>query len=1095
MDVISWRNKAIGHGALGYDDDPQIKKEFHALTEALTNSLRQCLADFSVLRLERRTLEIGGVQNETDVFLYLVTPQQVEGICLFPFIVLIGSNIYFLDGYSNGKGQTDLLCYSQGDKISIKKSNNVCRVGEEIALLHQKYQYEFNKRKLINELEIENSRPDEDYFLGQAEESLIEGFGIKDSVKTDYLQKWINEKLKSDKGVYLFQAYSEAGKTIASMQLEGRINNAITFHDTTVKVIYINDVNCRTGYLLDSIQRVMSCGKDGRHILRGNSKPVFRESNNAEDAKAMMAEYLNKMKRLLEKIKECNAKLILVIDGIDEVIQTDVDFFDYIPESKLLDSGIHILITSRLDEELSEEKRARLHQVVFDDNLVKRYRDEDINHMQHSYIEKQAPKLSEEQIRWIIEIGGDSFLQVHLAIFMLRNRMVSPDIFSEKHRISLTEYFLKYLVQMYSENSRNILLCVLYLLARDGKGRDLSTIAYQIGEDGVTFLLVGILYDLRPLLKVEHHVVNVFSVNHQRTGDAILQFIEQQNKIETVECGLIQCWKNRFENIIYWDEERLHQYKDEKEYVQAMDDMLEIDPQEFYFLSMFFVHPLSKKMELWNELLSPSRWPCILGKIYAWSNEYLRTKEWNSDGQLLASNMADFIERQINYQETVLGDSNPAKWAIWTICKAFSNWRYWLADLIREDKLRELLERKSEMNQCYDVLIYLYEDGLRLNGQAEQRQISQSYYNFLILIEEGILNLLRELEAFYSELGEEVGCSVYREKLSEIQRNSVKRWDSKMNDYADKEILYHLYGSARKYDIEGNQWRSDACLQQARELKEKLRQKPQDEFIELDFQKEELWLSFIRLCPKEITMEARVKPEALKVSLELTKLLECEAALLREAGDEGHRDDKLSDDMRLIADSFSNYAMKSMLKDTRNAFQMSQLANHIYDLMTIRMQGYYLLQRLNVITVFGLLSKRIGDVSQHETCVCWYLEQRDMIKGLIKMRVGKICEEAERNTWLMDSMAAPYEDRLKEEIMYEIFHKNFFEISENTSGKIFVRCKKNKYSQAREGKGNRIWVKYKKKYCNNCEYQDCPAHKGIHEVCLDRSLLDDSGHS
>lgn len=1088
-DVVAWRNERIGHGALGYDDSPDMKKEFLIILEALTSCLRQCLCGFTSMKLECRNERTDEDSEISSV--YLVIEGQSIDLCLFPFMIYHEQNIYFFDGFVSGKGECDLLCYPLGKKISSKKNGDLQILSKEITLLHQKYQHESNKRNLINELVKDTSCLNEDIYLRQAEEYLIEAIKIKDSVRTDYLQKWVNEKIKSEKGIYLFQAYSEAGKTIAALQMEGRINNKISFHAVTVKVIYINDVNCKTGRILDSIQNVMSCGNKGELLFRGGSKPILMEVEDIESRKKILADYLNQMKKLLEQLKQCESKLLLVIDGIDEVIQSELDFFDYIPEAGALDTGLYILLTSRLDEELPSEKRIKLHQLNFDDILVKNHQNDEIIRMQKDYIKKQMPELSDDHFSKIIETGEDSFLQIHLAIFMLKNRMATLDILGNVNQNSMTDCFLKYLVQMYSGRSRELLLCVLYLLARDGESRSLDMVAYQIGEKGIPFLLVGILNDLKVLLTVKHYHVNLFSVNHGRTGDVIIGFMEQQGNREYTEQRLIQCWKERIEDIAYWDEETLYQHKDQKEYDKALDQMMEISPQDFYFLSMFFTHPLSKKMELWNDLFTHHVWCFTFQKLYAGPNGYLRTKEWAVNNRILAVNIADFIECQIKYQKTILRDDSNAMRIPWFICKAFSDWRFWLTDLKRENHLNEFLEEKSEMNQCYGILLHFYEEGVKTVNQEQRGHLGQGYYNFFVLIEEGILRLLQQLVEFYSELQKNSISQKYSAKICEIQKKSVKRWDPKMNEYSDKELLYHLYFNARMHEWQGEGDQSDYCLQMAHKLKENLKTYLEDEFRQLDVEKEEVWVELVREIPKEETMTAKVKSEVLLLTQKLVILLEKEVKILRKEEDEGSRDDRLSEDLRQIAGDFNYCAMRSMMGDRQKALQLSSAANHLYELMTLRMQDYYLLQHVDVVAVYGLLTKSMGDMVHHEEVVHWYLLRRDVIKGLIKKRVGRVCEEAEHNTWLLDGMAAPYENKSEEEVKQNIFHEAFFELHEEKTDKIFVRCKGDHYSQARESKENekRIWVKFKKKYCNFCEYYDCPAFKGIHEVIIDREAM------
>lgn len=1107
--VIDWRNRVIGHGALGYADNYNNRNEFHQILDGLTMHLRQYKDVY-------QNIEFGlqdGVRNEFCILQGCAIPPKImemedsfeinsvvvrDGtftISMYPFILWYKQDVFYFDSYSSDKKYTDIISYTLGEKETIRKQHPLFETCEKVAILHTICQEEGRKRDLRGLLKNENAFVENGAYLSEMEKWLLESYSMKDSIKTEYIQKWLQEKVKEKKGIYLFQAHAETGKTVAAMQLEGRINNGISLGNTTNKVIYINEANCQVGYILDKIQLAFTTGMGGENIIRQSNPLFILPTKGKERRKQQLANYLNGMRKKLMEVGRCAKKLLVVFDGVDELSDDELDFLEYIPRKEQLDEGIYILLISRTNEEMSSKKIYALNQIVFDDILVKQENDVDIEDMHRRYINKQLPVLSGHEQEVVYSLGKKSFLQIYLVTFMLKNQMLDiSEIDDYQNTNMLVSKYLEYLKNLYSNIDIELLETVLYLLASDMQSRTLQSISYQIGEEQISFSLMGVLRDLRAILDVKHGIAKTFCINHDNKKNAIFSFLEKEAEVPVIEQNLIQTWTERFNCISYWSEEELLQY-DNEEYTKHLEDMMEVFPEDVYFLHMFFNHPFSYKVGLWERMLDPKIFLFILEKFFAGPNDYLETKEWENASMQLADSIGDFLERQwghISDEET-----KTLIRFMKQISYAFSLWRGWFSRQRWEGGISEFKNSTSVMHCIYQNVEKFYID-LKTMIEDEYRQnMPQSIYNFLILLENALLHMVDEFIDFSIEIDLHNQATFWTKKKSILVEESVKQYDSKMEKYVTFQKITSLYQRIRVMKKDSNLVEIKEISRKINELEKQLQLYDLSRFEALRLEREKMFSELISWEVEDVRTFEHIPMQVIEIAKQLSNVTKQQIDIVRQEKNEGKRSDEVSESVRIIADVCNGFVTMGMVinpeANLKSALKLSEIANDLYEQLSPRMQNYYLLQRVNVVGNYIMLLHRAGKKRERDKYLQWYIEQREEIMDLIHMRVGKICEEAEHGTWILDSLVAYCNHESVEDVHNKIFYTNYFEVHRNSENELRVRCKENCFSTKTQQAENGLRVKFFKKFCNKCQYVDCPAYKGIHEVVIEEpyDIIDD----
>lgn len=480
-DIIKWRNDEIGHGALSLDDDKDFQEDIKSkllLIKIFLDKNAEVLKAISVNN-DNLTISYG---NDFQTSL--------------PFFNIINEKIYFFDSYLSRKQKTHQLNYCFGKKI-ITKVND------------------FDNFITMNEINNRDSKLSssavDDVRLAEEENKLDKLEESNDFIQPTYLINWLRESIeKFSKGKILLQMQRGTGKSLFCKALDQLALNKINLgDDILIRAYYINDIYRNSlsdfaseiGYFILNKKIVSNNLVD---VFKGNLPDLTNESSK-EDFAYMLNWY---------KQKYDAEKLLLIIDGIDEIPQKDgKSIFDILPEEEELDDGIYILVTARTDEEITNFTKEQLCRLDFEDKkIIQKDSQENIGTLK-SYIGKYKLANSDIQIKDLIQKADYRILYLNMLKEILLTCKVNLDDIPSNEQI--IDFYLQEVKKKYGEKYFQTIFDILIILASQLEELTIKEIAYLNSDSSISLKLIANLFDLRGFIKkTRSENGNKFSLNH-----------------------------------------------------------------------------------------------------------------------------------------------------------------------------------------------------------------------------------------------------------------------------------------------------------------------------------------------------------------------------------------------------------------------------------------------------------------------------------------------------------------------------------------------------------------------------------------------------
>lgn len=505
--IIKWRNDEIGHGALSLDDDQEFQDDIKAKLLILKKFLDDNFDLISTINFD----------TESKIVSY------GESQCSFiPFFKEVDKKIYFFDSYLSRKQKVHQLNYCFGKKLisEIPDFDNFIS------------SYEMTKREeQLSTCDIEEVR------LAEEEKQLDILESSTEFLKPNYLVDWMKSCLSNyDKGKFLLQMQRGTGKSLFCKALDQLALNEIELHDDIlVRSFYINDVyrNSLGDFASEISFFILNKKLESKNIVdvfKGNIPNISIDSN-SKDFSNLLSWYKNRYDV---------EKLLLIIDGIDEITQSDdKTIFDILPELEDLNEGIYILVTSRIDEEITKFSQDNLKNTNFQDNLaIKKDSLENIEILKN-YINKYKMATCESQIEDLISKSDYRLLYLNmLKEIILSTNVNFEDIPSNEQII---DFYLQEVKKKYGDKYFQTIFNILIILASQLEELTIQEIASLNNDSKVNLKLIANLFDLRGFIKkTRSESGNKFSLNHI----TITQYINEKYQNE-----IIEYLKNSYQNI------------------------------------------------------------------------------------------------------------------------------------------------------------------------------------------------------------------------------------------------------------------------------------------------------------------------------------------------------------------------------------------------------------------------------------------------------------------------------------------------------------------------------------------------------------------
>ena len=479
--IIKWRNDEIGHGALSLEDDKEFQNDIINKIKLIKKFI-----DDNIDILENINIDI---EN-------LTISYKNSSCSIYPFFNITENKIYFFDSYLSRKQKTHQLNYCYG-----KKRVSTIEVFDNFITINK---IEERDKKLSN-YEINDVRLAED-------ENRLDRLELSDDfIKPIYLIQWLKKIIDtSAKGKILLQMQRGTGKSLFSKALDQLALNKINLNDDIlIRAYYINDIyRNRLRDFSSEISHFILNKEIQSNILvdkfKGNL-PIITTDSTKEDLASMLNWY---------KQKYDVAKLLLIIDGVDEIPQSNnKSIFDILPTNEQLDDGIFILITSRTNDEIVEYTRNNikaLNYIVKKEVLKKSDENQSIL---KSYINKY--KLAKDDIQITQLINKADYRILYLNI--LKEIIISSniDINNIPQSEDIIDYYLENIKNKYGDKYYSNIFRILIILASQLEELTIKEIGLLNSDAILNLKLIANIFDLRGFIKKTRGINgNKFSINH-----------------------------------------------------------------------------------------------------------------------------------------------------------------------------------------------------------------------------------------------------------------------------------------------------------------------------------------------------------------------------------------------------------------------------------------------------------------------------------------------------------------------------------------------------------------------------------------------------
>lgn len=503
--VINWRNDTIGHGALRLEADEAIRSEMRALLQMLKNYFNQYLRKIygrCVLKQGDKVL-IGyaaATEHQNNQMPFSIEIQYENGDKIPPlqdlkYVLNIDDNIGFFDSYIRNKNSSKYLDYVTGHhKLNAKDFfYELYRELRECGMV--KVTQDFSREKTDDMIERMLNELEKSYHF----------------VVPRYAYNWLDEKIKyMTKGCFMLRMGRGMGKSTLTAHLDGRYLDR-DYEKYIEDDCIIRTYHCSRNQVRDFDDFIMNLNTmfleaDGMKNRITDIKKKFKmiDTEQADETERATAELLNSCKQELGK------KIVLIIDGVDEII--DRKIFDFLPHSTNLDDGIYVFYTSRPEDEISDESLGeRINGIFIDDERCILPDDKEFRGVLSEYAKnllKDAKKKRKESIaedyEHLAERAGYNFLNVQFLISLYGSgETVDAALLASEY--DMFGHYLDYLRRQYMEKFFVIrMLPILVVLSIFSNGLTFREISILL-DDRVDndLILLASLNDLKGVLSVE----------------------------------------------------------------------------------------------------------------------------------------------------------------------------------------------------------------------------------------------------------------------------------------------------------------------------------------------------------------------------------------------------------------------------------------------------------------------------------------------------------------------------------------------------------------------------------------------------------------
>ena len=530
-DIAYYRNDYLAHGAMGFEDNADYREFGEKLIARISAYLTDVMQYYAQLKVTLGGMELTGWKLPENCSPDDELTLHIEGheIPLYPYIA-----------HNEKEGVLFFDYYSASRNNQIAKGLNYIRGGGRKSFVAP-YYCEIYERHFCGEIQkisdSMNKSLERNNSTLEIEKVLNELNEADNFVRPEYIIHWVENWLNDDKGsIHLLMMERGMGKTALSYALaSGKVDPG----DVTVCAYYCGQLSMRSDYisginnaLTGDIVRVQN-----RRMSTGQSEEsedFIRLKYDAEDKHANMAETLEYFRDEHAYFHQ-KSKLLLIIDGVDELPRESAGLFDYIPRPEEMPDNTYILITSRnpVTEKLPAHISGAIEQLISIDTMLVSSDIQGANGENNHCVLKdyaitkvrlldggEMRKLSDDEAEHLIKLSRGIFLNLKLYAKLAESGIPVKSLPALDSQ-ALFEKYLGEIRKYYGDKLFDEAMTVLYAIVTAKEPLTLREVAWLSGEEYVTPKLLAFLRDFGALLRTMRVQSDIKDTEHNPRGSLI----------------------------------------------------------------------------------------------------------------------------------------------------------------------------------------------------------------------------------------------------------------------------------------------------------------------------------------------------------------------------------------------------------------------------------------------------------------------------------------------------------------------------------------------------------------------------------------------
>lgn len=507
--IVRWRNDYVGHGAL-------IDASSFSYRQELSDKIRELSQIFDKIEPAYDHLTLSFDDNK------LWIKYEGELYDASPFLRMEASRMLLFDSMDRF-GVSKEIDYYSGKRRIVKSPY-----------------FSDLRKKYYGTLNIQQKNKLQSQVYRKLDDKAINAYYDNTAyIKQKYMADWLKQSMDANgKGVFLMLADRATGKSTFSYMLDELGGNKKLLSDTVIRSYYCNRTSIRSFEdFTTSISRMFYetvDGNDFRQQVEGALPDLSRGTD--DRPAAVMANLLNFCRQLYER-ETGTERVLLIIDGLDELETESLPVLGYIPMPDILDENVYILLTCRADDFPAPLLQRFIHNFPF--TVTKIFKREIENRdllksaIGEAFREQEIPIKEEEKEALVLKYD-DRFSVLLLVRAFLTMGIDIRNI--EPEQMYLT--YLQKIQAIYGEEQHDLFLHLLLTVYLSQYQLTMREAVFMATGESMALHHLAMFYDMKPLV-IHYH--NLFGGLLLGIGDSLISKIILKEYEESI-ADMLDLW-------------------------------------------------------------------------------------------------------------------------------------------------------------------------------------------------------------------------------------------------------------------------------------------------------------------------------------------------------------------------------------------------------------------------------------------------------------------------------------------------------------------------------------------------------------------------